>query len=121
MLPFTGAAALHVLLMRISHAQDAYAVYGLRPDSVYTHSVRACPCASHTDMQACFDEVFAVFCDHVHNYTLAVRMALHPSIVGAMRRATWAMPIIAARLAAMDEQSAGETDTEVLIRRSRYQ
>ena len=32
----TGAAALHVLLMRIGLAQDAYEMYGWTADTVFT-------------------------------------------------------------------------------------
>ncbi len=104
MLPLAGAAAVHVLLLRIARAQDApkFAVFGWRPDSVYTDA----------DLTARFDEVFAVFREHLRNHNVAVRMMLHPSIGGAMRRVTWAMPIVFARLTDMDIQSAGETDTE---------
>ena len=32
----TGTAALHVLLMRLTFAQDAWEVFGWKADSVYT-------------------------------------------------------------------------------------
>jgi hypothetical protein len=102
MLPLAGAAALHVLLMRISHAPDAFAAFGWRPDSVYTDA----------DLNARLDEVFAVLRENLRNNNVAVRVMLHPSIGGAYRRVTWAMHIVFARLTDMNIQSAGETDTE---------
>ena len=104
-LPFTGAAALHVLLMRISHAQDAFAVFGWRPDSVYTNE----------DLHARLDEVATALDVSVLQACTcpaAVWTALYPVCIGALNRAAWAVPILFARLFDMDAQSAGETDTE---------
>jgi len=104
-LPFTGAAALHVLLMRISHAQDAFAVFGWRPDSVYTRS----------DLYARLDEVHTALDVAVLQACTCppdVWTTLYPVCMGALNRASWAVPILFARLYDMDAQSAGETDTE---------
>ena len=105
--PLANAAALHVLLMRISHAPDAFAVFGWRPDSVFTFA----------DMQARTAEFVEVM---RYNPDLAVwrmlpfaeQRALRAIYTGAFRRWNWAMDIVAAREEVMDDQSAGETDTE---------
>ncbi len=38
MCPVTGAAALHVLLMRVGCAQDVYEVFGWTADTVFTRA-----------------------------------------------------------------------------------
>jgi hypothetical protein len=103
MRPVTGAAALHVLLLRIVRAQDAFAVYGWRPDSVYTHA----------DAQARSTEFLRVLShDEWRHHTRPVRRLIYPVIVRAFARVAWALHIVYARLDAMDDQSTGETDTE---------
>jgi hypothetical protein len=68
---------------------------------------------THADVQARFDEAFAVLRSFRYEaYTPAVRIICHPIIMGAYHRVNWAMPIVYDCLIAMDAQSAGETDTE---------
>jgi hypothetical protein len=102
-LPLTGAAALHVLLMRVSHAQDAYGVFGWHPHSVYTHA----------ELRLLLDEsvrVLRAFDHRVH--PASVLRVLFSFVLGAYARVNWAMPIVYDRLDVMDDQSAGETDTD---------
>jgi hypothetical protein len=103
MRPVTGAAALHVLLMRVGCARDAYEVYDFRPDSVYTNA----------DVEARIAEFAEVLGAEVsHSGPTAVRTALFSVVKRAFRRVTWAMDIIFARFGVMDGESAGETDME---------
>ena len=99
----TGAAALHVLLMRVMFAQDAYAVFGWKADTLYTIA----------DVRSRFDELAkALNGDKWHARTKAVRKALFPVVMGALGRVGWAMNIIYARLEVMNDLSDGETDVE---------
>jgi len=102
----TGAAALHVLLMRVSQAQDAYEVFGWTADTVFTFA----------EMQARtteFQEVMAYDQDPVWcRQPQAVRKAFQAVVVGAYNRWMWAMGIVAAKERVMDDQSGGETHAE---------
>jgi hypothetical protein len=101
--PLANAAALHVLLMRISHAPDAFAVFGWRPDAVYTHA----------DFMARVDEIQrALTRDEYRRHPRPVRRLLYPVIAGAFARVAWALHVVYARLAVLDEQSENETDVE---------
>ncbi len=92
-----------MLLMYVGCAQDAYEVYGFRPDSVYTHA----------DVEARIAEFAEVLGAEVRpTGPTAVRKELFSVVMGALRRVTWAMDIIFARLGVMDGESAGETDAE---------
>ena len=103
MRPLTGAAALHVLLMRISQAQDAYEVFGWTADTVFTMAdVKA--------SSAFFDEVMAE--KDWRRHPKSVRVALLPIRKGAYRRVIWAIDIVYARLAVMHDLSDAETDVE---------
>ena len=99
----TGAAALHVLLMRISHAQDAFEMFGWTSDTVFT---MAHVLASWEQ----FDSVMDSRC--WRRYPSAVRLALHPVLLEAYRRWTWAMDDVFASLDVMDDLSDNETDAE---------
>ena len=99
----TGAAALHVLLLRVAFAQDAFEVFGWTAETVFTRA----------DMEARwveFDEVMDA--RDWRSYPKAVRAALRPVRKGAYRRFIWAMDIVCARLMEMDDLSDGETDVE---------
>lgn len=99
----TGAAALHVLLMRVVFAQDAYAVFGWTADTLYTL----------VDIRSRFDEIAKTLnSEPWQARTNAVRKALFPVVIWALGRLGWAMHIIYARLEVMDDQSGGETDAE---------
>jgi hypothetical protein len=104
----TGAAALHVLLMRMSQAQDAYEVFGWTARTLFTR----------TDMDVRdteFEEVMGMF-DRTdwrrHPVRQRDRIALFRVAIGAYSRWIWAMDILYARLAVLDGQSGGDTDTE---------
>jgi hypothetical protein len=102
-LPPANAAALHVLLMRISHAPDAFAVFGLRPDSVYTHA----------DFMARVAEIQrALSRDEYRRHPRPVRRLLYPVIVRAFVRVAFALHTVYARLAVLDAHSDNETDAE---------
>ena len=99
----TGAAAMHMLLMRISHAQDAFAVLGWKADTLYTFA----------DVKSRFDELAkSLNGEQWKARPQAVRKALFPVLMGALNRVGWAMRIIYARLDVMNDQSGGETDAE---------
>ena len=99
----TGAAALHVLLLRVAFAQDAFEVFGWTARTLYTTA----------DVRSRFDELAkALNDDKWHARTRAVQKVLHPVVLGALRRVGWAMSIIFARLKVMNDLSDGETDVE---------
>ena len=99
----TGAAAQHVLLMRVAFAQDAFEVFGWTARTLYTIA----------DVRSRFDELAkALNGDKWHARTRAVQKALFPVVMGALGRVGWAMNIIYARLEVMDDLSDGETDVE---------
>jgi hypothetical protein len=103
MLVPTGSAAIHVLLMRVSHARDAFEVFGMTANTVYTN----------LDMRAHFRQTARALNSQTWQAsTPQVRMALYPCILGAFARIFWALDIVEARLAVMDVQSDNETDTE---------
>ena len=103
-----GAAALHVLLMRVAFAQDAFEVFGWTADSVFT---RADWEARDTEFEEVMDSL-----DNIEwrRHTVSVRalIALYRVVLRAYDRSIWAQGIIYARLRVMDEQSGGETDVE---------
>jgi hypothetical protein len=101
--PLANAAALHVVLLRVSHAPDAFAVFGLRPDAVYTHA----------DFMARVAEIHgAVTIHEYHRHPRPVRRLLFPVFVAAHARVAWALHVVYARLAVLDDQSDNETDAE---------
>jgi hypothetical protein len=101
--PPANAVALHVLLMRVSHAPDAFAVFDLRPDSVYTHA----------DFMARAAEIQrALTRDEYRRHPSPVRRMLFPVIVRAYSRVAWAMRVVHARLEALDAHYENETDAE---------
>jgi hypothetical protein len=101
--PLANAAALHVLLMRISHAPDAFAVFGLRPDSVYTHA----------DFIARAEAMQRVLSrDEYRRHARRERRLLFPVVVRAFARVAWAMQVVYARLGVLDAHSDNETDAE---------
>jgi hypothetical protein len=101
--PLANAAALHVLLMRISHAPDAFAVFGLRPDAVFTHA----------DFMARVAEIHgAVTIAEYHRHPRPVRRLLFPVFIAAHVRIRAALHVVFARLAVLDDQSDNETDAE---------
>ncbi len=106
MRPVTGAAALHVLLMRVGFAQDAYEVFGWTADTVFTR-------AEMYEKWTEFDEGMAY--DHVpvwRTQPKSVRKAYKTVRLGAYWIFIWAMDIVAARLELMEDLSDNETDTE---------
>ncbi len=101
--PLANAAALHVLLMRVSHAPDAFAVFGLRPDSVFTHA----------DFIARAEAIQrALSRDEYRRHARPERHLLFPVVIAAFARVAWAMRVVHARLEALDAQSENETDAE---------
>jgi hypothetical protein len=97
----TGAAALHVLLMRISRARDAYEVFGWTADTVFTRA----------DMHALWAEFGEVMDGKDwRRHAKTVWKAL--VVIGDYQRWIWAMPIVAAREQVMDDLSDDETDAE---------
>jgi hypothetical protein len=50
--------------------------------------------------------------DEWHHRPRAVCRSLYPVLARALRRVAWAIHIICVRLDVMDDQSAGETDTD---------
>ncbi len=99
----TGAAAMHVMLLRISKTQDAYEVFGWKADTLYTI----------VDVRSRFDELAkGVNGEQWKTQPKVARKALFPVVMGTLRRIRWAMEIIYARLDVMDNQSGGETDME---------
>ncbi len=103
MLVPTGSAGLHVLLMRVSQARDAYEVFGMTANTVY----------NNLDMRVCFHQTARALNSQTWQVsTTQVRMALYPFVLGAFARIMWALDIVEARLAVMDVQSDNETDTE---------
>ena len=103
MLPLTGSAAMHVLLMRVSLARDAYEVFGFTANSVFTRVEVRLRFVEHGR---------ALNSEHWMSRTRAVRDALYPFVLGAFHRILWSLDIIATRLDQMDDQSGGETDAE---------
>ena len=104
----TGAAALHVLLMRVAFAQATFEAFGWTAASVFTR-------ADWAARDAEFDEVMDSL-DSIdwrrHPVTTRALIALHRVVLRAYDRSIWAQGIIYARLRVMDEQSGGETDVE---------
>jgi len=103
MRPLANAAALHVVLLRVSHAPDAFAVFGLRPDSVFTHA----------DFMARAAAILrALARDEYHRHPRPLRRLLFPVLVAAYARVSWAMRVVQSRLEALDAHSEDETDAE---------
>lgn len=103
MTKITGAAALHVLLMRLALAQDAYDVFGWKADMVFT---MADVSSRFRELLRCLDS------DDWKQRSRAVRTLLFPLLIGAFGRLRWASQIVLSRLAVMDMQSDDDTDTE---------
>jgi hypothetical protein len=106
MCPVTGAAALHVLLMRVGCAQDAYEVFGWTADTVFTR-------AEMHEKWTEFDEGMAY--DHVpvwRTQPKAVRKAYKAVRLGVYQIFIWVMDIVAVRLELMEDLSDNETDME---------
>ena len=103
MRPLANAAALHVVLLRVSHAPDAFAVFGLRPDAVFTH-------ADFMARAAAIQR--ALTRDEYRRHPPPVRRLLFPVLVAAYARVSWAMRVVHARLEALDAHSENETDAE---------
>jgi hypothetical protein len=103
MRPLANAAALHVALMRVLHGPDAFAVFGLRPDSVFTHA----------DFMARVDEVHRALAGaEYRRHPRPLRRLLFPVFVAAHGRVFAALHVVFARLAVLDDQSDNETDAE---------
>jgi hypothetical protein len=106
MRPVTGAAALHVLLMRVGFAQDAYEVFGWTAHTVFTR-------AEMHEKWTEFGEGMAY--DQVpvwRTQPKVVRKAYKAVRLGAYHIFIWAMGIVAARLELMEDLSDNETDME---------
>ena len=102
----TGAAAQHVMLLRISKAQDAYEVFGWTAATVFTFAEMQARWAEFHE--AMHYDYHAVWC----RQPAAVRKAFKAVLLGAFARWKWAMEIVGARQDVMDDQSGGETDME---------
>jgi hypothetical protein len=103
----TGAAAQHVVLMRVAFAQDAYEVFGWAAASVFTYAeMRARTAAFIQDMR--YVPSLAVW----RMVTPAERQAARAVHMAAYMRFRWAMPIVADREQVMHDQSDEETDAE---------
>jgi hypothetical protein len=103
----TGAAAQHVLLMRVAFAQDAYEVLGWTAASLFTHAeIMARTTAFIQDMR--YTPVRAVW----RMLTPAERHAARAAWTAAYDRLRWALPIVFDREHVMADQSGGETDAE---------
>ena len=99
----SGSAAIHVLLMRLAFAHDAFDVFGWKAASVYTMA----------DVKSRFAELSVVLDGRDWpRRSRAVRKALFPCVMGALGRIAWAMQVVLSRLAVMDAQSDGDTDAE---------
>ncbi len=103
MRPLANAAALHVLLMRISHAPDVFAVFGLRRDAVFTHA----------DFIARAEAMQRVLSrDEYRRHARPERRLLFPVFIAAHARVFAALHVVFARLAVLDAHSDNETDAE---------
>jgi hypothetical protein len=109
MLPPTGAAALHVMLLRISRAQDAYEVFGWTAASVFTYA----------EIQARWHEFCAVMDYRAYEQSpvwwrlsKAVRDAFRAARLAASQRWTWAMQIVADREKVLYDLGGGEYETD---------
>ena len=103
MYKMTGAAALHVVLLRVAFAQDAFEVFGWKADAVYTI----------VDVRLRYDELArGLNGEQWKAREPSVRKALFPVVMGALSRVGWAMQIIYARLEVMDDHSGDKTDAE---------
>ena len=108
MCKMTGAAALHVVLLRVVFAQDAFEVFGWKAETVFTYG----------DLNARFDELAKSLNGEQLKGSAwkarpkAVRKALFPVVLGALWRIRWAMNVIDERLSEMEDQNEAETDAE---------
>ena len=99
----TGSAAMHVVLLRVARAKDAFDVFGWKAASVYTMA----------DVRSRFAELSVVLDGRDWpRRSRAVRKALFPFIMEAIVIIGWAMQVVLSRLAVMDAQSDGDTDAE---------
>jgi hypothetical protein len=101
----TGPAALHMLLMRVGWAKDAFAVFGWRNTYgiVYTMD----------DVKTRLHEMCAVLDGKGWKlHSSAVRKVLFPVMMSVFKRIQWAMRLVVDRLAEMDAQSDLDTDGE---------
>ena len=103
-----GAAALHVLLMRVAFAQDAFEVYGWTADSVFTFAEME---AHHAEVEEVMESVQSAWNDRRRSWK-TVRKPLLVVVLQAQKRLLWARDDVFARLVVMDAQSGGETDVE---------
>ena len=102
----TGAAALHVMLWRISNARDAYEVFGWTATTVFTFKDMK---ARWTEFHEAMDyDYLLVWCTQ----PAAVRKAFRAVRLGAFERWKWAMEIVAIRQQVMEDLSDEETDAE---------
>jgi len=119
----TGAAATHVMLLRISKARDAYEVFGWTAASVFTFAeIRARKAEFHEAMDYDLSPMaeFHEAMDHdlspvwwrQWRQSEAVRKAFRKVRLGAFKRWTWAMQIVADRELVMHDLSDEETDME---------
>jgi hypothetical protein len=107
MLPLTGSAAMHALLVRVSLARDAYEVFGWTAASVFTLAeMRARTAAFLQDIG------YVPRLPIWRMMTPAERQAARAVVMAAYVRWRWAMPIVAAREQVMDDQSDEETDAD---------
>jgi len=100
-----GTAALHMLLMRVAWAKDAFAVFGWRNTygMVYTMD----------DVKTRFHEMCAVLDGKGWKlHSRPVQKVLFPVMMSAFKRIEWAMRLVLDRLAEMDAQSDLDTDGE---------
>ena len=104
MCKMTVRAALHVLLVRMAFAQDAFEVFGWKAGAVFTRA----------ELEARDDEFDAVMAGGLWPKfePETVRLALMAVVRGAYFRWMWAFEVLFAELDVMDEQSGGETDAE---------
>jgi hypothetical protein len=103
MRPLANAAALHVVLLRVLHAPDAFAVFGLRRDAPFTRA----------GFMARVDEVHRALAGaEYRRHPRPVRRLLFPLFIAAHARVFAALHVVFARLAVLDDQSDNETDAE---------
>ena len=102
----TGAAAQHVMLLRVWHARDAYEVFGWTAASVFSFAeIRARTAEFYEAMDYDQSPVW-------WSQPQAVRMAFRAVRLRAYKCWTWAMQIVADRSQVMDDLSGDETDME---------
>ena len=99
----SGSAAIHVLLMRLAFAHDAFDVFGWKADVVFTMA----------DATSRFRQLLQVVDGKGwRKRARPVRKLLFPFIMEAIVIIGWAMQVVLSRLAVMDAQSDDDTDAE---------